>query len=132
MAPTILNRASFAGFVGHELDICTDYESLASLGKLRAELGAKPELVPLTKSCAEQFPDRTVLATCAVTKVDPAGTLKTALRYYNVDTVHDGDAESCLRAHGDWQPNTDKWAVQHERTKRQLQQLRKLAEHPAP
>ncbi len=128
---TNLYRASYAGFVGHELDLCTDYEGTAPLDKLQAALKANADLVPLAKSCSEQFPDRTVLATCALANTNPVGTLKTALHHYDADTVGDADAESCLKAHGDWQPNTDKWAVQHERTKRQLQQLQKLAAEPA-
>jgi len=133
--------ASVATFRGDQLDECIDYVIVSAPGKeaeardLASSFGTnlkgdeKP--IRIAKPCAEQFPDRTVLATCSIVdRPGTAGTVTLRDRYYSVATVSDSDAymKDCLTMRGDWQPNTNRWAVQHERVRGQMKQMQKIAQ----
>jgi hypothetical protein len=73
--------------------------------------GAKAKITTLKKACADQFADRTVLATCTVAKtnVSDAGTGQTARirlvsTYYDFGLAveSDGYMQQCLSMGADW------------------------------
>lgn len=130
-----------ASFRSGQLDECTeatfvappmaDPDAVARAVDMWAE-GAKKnkqvKTLAIAKPCADQFTDRTPLATCrvsgAATKLGPgwsAGFLDT---YYRVETARDDDTfmRQCLEMHGDWQASTDIEAA-HEQ---HMQRFRKL------
>lgn len=131
-----------ATFRGDQLDECIELDITPAPGQEPAALkmvndfmtegkdGAVQKL-SIAKRCPEQFPDRTVLATCSmVDRPGTAGKVTIRDRYYSADTARDSDGymKDCLSAHGDWQPNTDKWAVHHERVRGQMKQMQKIAQ----
>jgi hypothetical protein len=142
-APPVVRTysASRATFRADELDECIDLAITATPGnEARAADQAKSfstgrkkpdgsaESIGIAKGCAEQFAERTILATCAIDGGDDFGLTRLTARYYSVATVGDSDAnmKKCLSMHGDWQANTNRWAVQHERVRGQMKQMQKI------
>lgn len=132
--------ASVATFRDDLLDECVDFRIVPKAGQEAAALKQVKELaskhppdgvrqVTIAKPCAEQFPDRTALATCALDRAGTLGRVVMADRYFSLRTVGDSDAymKDCLTMHGDWRPNQDKQAVEHERIRQQMAQLQKMA-----
>jgi len=63
-------------------------------------------VVRLPQSCAEQFPDRTVLAICKGAASGEKIRMETFSRYYNVSTLQDCEKQ-CLATGGRWTVNPD-------------------------
>ena len=60
---------------------------------------------PLRKPCAEQFPDRPVLATCSqpMTAFDGGGGAASLLSYYTIEILEsDAEMKGCLRNRDEW------------------------------
>jgi hypothetical protein len=82
--------------------------------------------VRLRKPCAEQFADRTALATCTVTPKEKDGVrISVVSRYYNVATVSDSDGymKDCLSMGGDWRANPDKSEAARERLRQRAKEI---------
>lgn len=58
----------------------------------------------IAKTCAAQFPDRTVLASCTVKNAGDAGAMSLSTHFYNFADVglDDRQMSECLKMKGDW------------------------------
>lgn len=138
-------RRSFASFEKDALNECLDIALVDEQGtadqaalEVRMASGAKhlpKDLVPLKKSCAEQFVDRTSLASCLVVETLPADAgmpgIKSVMMasYYSVRTLNDDVyMRDCLKMGGEWEAaKKDDPAAARERLRQRAKALQDLA-----
>jgi hypothetical protein len=132
---------SLAFFRGPVLDSCVDVTAVPEPGATEdlsgrlngfaSELGPAKgfDKIPLGKPCAEQFPDRVVLADCVIEQSYALARLVIAEHHFNADTVgySDAYAKECLASHGDWHPNTHTDAVARELARQRIGNLQRYA-----
>jgi hypothetical protein len=124
---------SIAGFRSKHLDECTDFAFVPNAGQESIALEAMKTLaimapdedraiIQLTKRCAEQFANRTVLATCVLDKSGTHGSSKVTSRYYELQNVrgHSVYMQNCLTMKGDWNLDMEACAAEEGRDHRQL------------
>lgn len=145
--PTSATRA-FASFVKDTLDECVEVTLVAPPGTDQARVdkaadgvfkptkagGGSGELVSIPAPCAEQFADRTALASCSMSKTEAADggvvTMLIGASYFNLKTLNDDTyMKDCLKGGGKWTAaKKDDPNAARERLRQRAKQLQDLSD----